>query len=46
MSSSTEKAAEYLAENPRMMGVLFTIGLLVSQAGLALAHDNTGMGGP
>ena len=35
MSESTMKA--YLAENPRMLGVLFTVMLLLSQAGTAAA---------
>jgi len=35
----------YLAENPRMMGVLFTMLLLLSQAGSAVA-TTTGCAGP
>lgn len=46
MSLDTEKAAEYLAEHPRMMGVLFTIGMLVSQVAPVLASDRTGTTGP
>lgn len=37
MSESTMKS--YLAENPRMIGVLFTIMLLLSQAGTAVAAN-------
>lgn len=46
MTPDTEKAAEYLAENPRMIGVLFTIGTLVSQTGMAIATDSAAGGGP
>jgi hypothetical protein len=35
MSDSTMRS--YLAENPRMIGVLFTLMLLLSQAGSAAA---------
>jgi len=35
----------YLAENPRMMGVLFTMLLLLSQAGSAVAAVS-GVAGP
>ena len=37
MSEST--LAAYLADNPRMIGVLFTIFLLLSQAGNAAANN-------
>jgi hypothetical protein len=32
---------EYLKEHPRMSGVLFTVLLLLSQAGSAAAHGAT-----
>ena len=45
MASTTERTKRFLAENPRMMGVLFTAALLLSQAGMVLAEDGTiGMG--
>lgn len=37
---------DYLAENPRMMGVLFTMLLLLAQAGNASAGFVTGCAGP
>ncbi|WP_274380512.1 DUF7503 family protein [Halorussus amylolyticus] len=37
---------EYLAENPRMMGVLFTMLLLLSQAGNGAAAFAPGCAGP
>jgi uncharacterized membrane protein len=46
MTLDTEKTAQYLAENPRMIGVLFTIGMLVSQAGSVLANDGMTASGP
>lgn len=36
---SDSKMAEYLYDNPRMIGVLFTIMLLLSQAGTAVAAN-------
>lgn len=36
----------YLAENPRMMGVLFTLVLLLSQAGNAAAGATGSFAGP
>jgi len=35
------RMAQYLADNPRMAGVLFTICLLLTQAGNALAGGGT-----
>ncbi|WP_423744804.1 hypothetical protein V5735_01810 (plasmid) [Haladaptatus sp. SPP-AMP-3] len=35
----------YLAENPRMIGVLFAIVLILSQAGNAVGVIATGSGG-
>ncbi|WP_425556819.1 DUF7503 family protein [Haladaptatus pallidirubidus] len=42
MAQSNESLTAYLAENPRMAGVLFTICLLLTQAGnAAAAHGGT-----
>lgn len=38
--------AEYLNEHPRMMGVLFTMLLLLSQAGAVAAGNNVTTSGP
>lgn len=43
MSDNT--IASYLAENPRMIGVLFTIFLLLSQAGNVVAGSNGSIAG-
>ena len=43
---SENPIAEYLAENPRKAGVLFTILLLLTQAGNASAGIVTAVGGP
>lgn len=40
------RMADYLAENPRMAGVLFTICLLLTQAGNALATGGSTTPGP
>ncbi|SEK62811.1 hypothetical protein SAMN04488691_101925 [Haloferax larsenii] len=37
MSDKTNSMVSYLRQNPRMMGVLFTLTLLLSQAGSAAA---------
>ncbi|GAA0200885.1 hypothetical protein ACFFQF_01380 [Haladaptatus pallidirubidus] len=37
MTESNDTLTTYLAENPRMIGVLFTICLLLTQAGNAAA---------
>jgi hypothetical protein len=42
---SENKLATYLAENPRMTGVLFTLTLLLSQAGNVAARCS-GTAGP
>ncbi|WP_458189890.1 DUF7503 family protein [Haladaptatus sp. NG-WS-4] len=39
-------AQAYLAENPRMIGVLFTICLLMMQAGNAAAASSSQVNGP
>lgn len=46
MSTRTKKAAEYLESNPRMIGVLFMVGLLVSQTSVVLGAANQATGGP
>ena len=43
---SESPIAEYLAENPRKAGVLFTILLLLTQAGNASAGFIVSTGGP
>lgn len=40
---SNDTATSYLAENPRMIGVLFTIFLLLTQVG-SVAANNGGIG--
>lgn len=37
---------EYLAEHPRMIGVLFSMTLLLSQATPVLAGDGSALKGP
>lgn len=44
MSDSTIKA--YLAEHPKMTGVLFTALMLLSQAGTVIAGNHGGGAGP
>ncbi|SDM77508.1 hypothetical protein SAMN04487949_2561 [Halogranum gelatinilyticum] len=43
---SDDTLTTYLAENPRMIGVLFTMMLLLTQAGNASAGIWAGTGGP
>ncbi|MFC7046462.1 hypothetical protein ACFQH6_14550 [Halobacteriaceae archaeon GCM10025711] len=43
---SEENISSYLAENPRMIGVLFTLFLLMSQAGSVAAANMGVTGGP
>jgi hypothetical protein len=43
---SESKIAEYLAENPKKAGVLFTIMLLLTQAGNASAAAAITVAGP
>ena len=40
------KMADYLAEHPRMIGVLFTMMLLLTQAGNAMAGSGYTVSGP
>jgi hypothetical protein len=44
MSDDNSALVSYLKDNPRMMGALFTIVLLLSQAGGALATNSTTAG--
>ncbi|WP_255767698.1 DUF7503 family protein [Haladaptatus halobius] len=44
MTQSNESLTAYLAENPRMTGVLFTICLLLTQTGNAAAAAGTTTG--
>jgi len=45
MSETDNAAAAWLAEHPRMTGVLFTMMLLLSQAGTVVA-PGSGAAGP
>lgn len=40
------KISAYLAEHPRMMGVLFTVGVLLVQASAVAANVTTANNGP
>lgn len=42
--SENDTVTDYLAEHPRMIGGLFTLLLLLSQAGMALAGGGAGNG--
>ncbi len=44
MSDST--VAEFLKEHPRMLGVLFTLTVLMSQVGSVAAGGTSGFAGP
>ena len=44
--SDSGTVAAYLKDNPRMMGVLFTMLLLLSQAGTVAASNGGGISGP
>ena len=44
MSDTTMR--EYLAEHPKMAGALFTLLMLLSQAGTAAAGNNSAYFGP
>lgn len=41
---SDSKLTEYLTDNPRMMGVLFTVSLLLMQAGTVAANGSVNPG--
>lgn len=43
---TTSGLASYLKDNPRMMGALFTIVLLLSQAGTVVAGNGAAVSGP
>ena len=43
---SDDKVAAYLAEHPKMTGVLFTMMLLLSQAGSAVGAASMSTAGP
>ena len=44
MPENDNAAAAWLAEHPRMTGILFTMMLLLSQAGSVAAAGNSGAG--
>jgi hypothetical protein len=44
--SDSGTVATYLKNNPRMMGVLFTMLLLLSQAGTVAAGNGAAVSGP
>jgi len=46
MSDSTTRMADYLAEHPKMAGALFTMLLLLSQAGSVMAGSGQTTVGP
>ncbi|MFC7204025.1 hypothetical protein ACFQJC_10900 [Haloferax namakaokahaiae] len=46
MSDNSNTMLTYLRQNPRMMGVLFTLTLLLAQAGNASANMATIISGP
>ncbi|WP_255149721.1 DUF7503 family protein [Halorarius halobius] len=43
---SDSKIAAYLAEHPKMTGVLFTMMMILSQAGTVIATNGNGSPGP
>lgn len=43
--SETNALTEFLRENPRMIGVLFTICVLLSQAGTVVAGNGSTLSG-
>ena len=42
--SASDRTKAFLAEHPRMIGVLFTVLLLLSQAGSAMGQGSTQIG--
>lgn len=46
MSNDNTTLAEYLSEHPRMIGALFTVLLLLTQAGSAVAAGGSTNFGP
>ncbi|WP_254766687.1 DUF7503 family protein [Salinilacihabitans rarus] len=43
---SNSTVATYLKENPRMIGALFTLALLLAQATPVMAKNSSTLGGP
>ena len=43
---SDTKVSAYLAEHPKMAGVLFTVLLMLSQAGTVAAGQSSSIAGP
>lgn len=46
MSKTDRSIGEFLAQHPRLMGVLFTMLLLLSQAGTVVAKNGGAISGP
>jgi len=46
MESTNSTMKGYLAEHPKMVGVLFTMMILLSQAGAVAADGGTATAGP
>lgn len=46
MSEKDSRLLEWLAEHPRMMGVLFTIMFLMMEVGTVIAKDGSTNTGP
>jgi hypothetical protein len=46
MSEDNNAVSNWLAEHPKMTGVLFTMMLLLTQAGSAVAANGTATAGP
>lgn len=43
---SSEKLQQFLVENPRMLGVLFMITVLLAQSGSVVADGGSSLSGP
>lgn len=46
MSDDSTTLAAYMAEHPRMIGALFSLVLLLTQAGTAMAGGASSVAGP
>ena len=46
MSQTASNATEFIASNPKFLGVLFTVLLLLTQAGAAAAAGGASFAGP
>lgn len=46
MTSQDSKLKSYLAEHPRMIGALFTLSVLIGQAGTVVATKASATRGP